>query len=221
MRRWGKGTLDEIAGSILFFTLAGAAVFSLSCYAALNGSAVLHGKTKSDYLLMTVQCALGIAGMALPIWLDRKWQLHLPGYIFLLFYGFLFCAVFLGEMLSFYYRVRQWDTILHFFSGVMLCLLGFVVGDLLSGKENISPLLIAGFALCFSLALGAAWEIYEYVMDGLLEMNMQKFMDDGKSAFQGRMALKDTMEDLMMDAISAILTAGAGYVHLRRKKRAD
>lgn len=221
MRRWGKGTLDEIAGSILFFALAGAAVFSLSCYAALNGGAALHGKMKSDYLLMTVQCALGIAGMALPVILDRKWQLNLPSFIFVMFYAFLFCAVFLGEILSFYYRIRQWDTILHFFSGVMLCLLGFVLADLLVKNLTISPLFAACFALCFSLALGAVWEMYEYVMDGLLQMNMQKFRDDGQRLFLGREALKDTMEDLLVDGLSALLTAVAGLMYLRRKKHAD
>lgn len=220
MRRWGKGTIDEICGAALFFALTGAAVFSFSCYIGLNG-AVLYGKTQSDYLLTTVQCALGLIAMALPLRLDRKWQLHLPGYIFLLFYVFLFCAVFLGEMLSFYERVRQWDTILHFFSGVMLCLLGFALAKLLSGKTKASPLFAACFALCFSLSLGAAWEIYEYIMDGLLKMNMQKFKDEGQMLFQGRGALRDTMEDLMVDALSALLTAGAGFLHLRRRERLD
>ncbi len=220
MRRWGKGTLDEMAGAILFFALSGAAVFSFSCYAAMKESAVLYGKGKSDYLLMTVQCALGIAGMALPVYLDRKWQMNLPGYIFALFYVFLFCAVFLGEILSFYYLIRQWDTILHFFSGIMLCLLGFVMAGLLAKRRMISPLFAAAFALCFSLSLGAVWEIYEYVMDGLLRMNMQKFKDDGQVLFSGRNALKDTMEDLIVDALSSVLTAGAGYICLN-KKRAD
>lgn len=221
MRRWGKGTLDEIAGSILFFALAGAAVFSLSCYAAMNDSAVLHGKTKSDYLLMTVQCALGIAGMALPVIIDRKWQMNLPGYIFALFYVFLFCAVFLGEILFFYYRIRQWDTILHFFSGVMLCLLGLAIAKLLAKKPTLSPLFAAAFALCFSLALGAVWEMYEYVMDGLLDMNMQKFRDDGQVLLTGRYAIRDTMEDLLVDGLSALLTAVAVFFWMQRKKCAD
>ena len=218
MRRWGKSTLDEIAGSVLFFALAGAAVFSFSCYAQLWDGVALYGKTKSDFLLMTTQCTLAIAGMALPIVIDRKWKLNLPPVSYLLFYVFLFCAVLLGEILSFYYLIGQWDMMLHFFSGVMLGLGGFAAAHLLARKHPISPLFAACFALCFSLSLGAVWEIYEYLMDGLLRMNMQKFADDQLLPFTGRRALSDTMEDLLVDAVSALITATGGFLILRHRQ---
>lgn len=220
MRRWGKRTADESVGAVLFFALAGAAVFSLSCYMRLRAGAALYGKVKSDYLLMTLQCTLGLIGMKAPLLLDRRWHLQLPWYIFLMFYAFLFCAVFLGEVLSFYDLFAQWDMALHFFSGGMLCLLGFCIADLPAEKSNFSPAQKACFALCFSLALGAVWEIYEYVMYGALGMNMQRFGREGV-LLTGRGALRDTMEDLMADAAAALITAGCGYAAMRRKGGAD
>lgn len=193
--------MDEALGAVLFFSLVGALGVALACYITPNGA-------PGDYLLMTLQCALGIAGMALPRLLDRKLHLQLPGALYGLFYTFLFCAVFLGEALSFYYLLPAWDVFLHFFSGVMLTCLGFFMAQRYAAKNGITlgNAALFAFAVCFSLALGALWEGYEYVMDGLLQMNMQKFADESFMPFMGRHALRDTMEDLLVDALAAVVT---------------
>ena len=203
MKRWGKTTADEALGALLFFFFTAAAVLSFAG-AIFPDTALHYGKNQSDYVLMTVQSALAVAAMALIVIADRKFRLALPPLIYGLFYVFLFCAVFLGEILSFYYVVPQWDTMLHFFSGVMMTLLGVH----LTGKTSLElPVpAVAAFAFCFSLSLGALWEGYEYVMDGLFHMNMQKFADASLQPFSGREALKDTMEDILVDAVAAFAT---------------
>lgn len=208
MRRWGKGTLDETLGAVLFFALTGAAGVALASYVTAGGR-LLYGKARSDFLLMTMQCALALLGMTLPRILDRKLRLQLPAGLYALFYAFLFCAVFLGEILSFYYLFPLWDVFLHFFSGVMLCYLGFFIAQSYADRKQIrlGNAALFAFSVCFSLALGALWEGYEYVMDGVLHMNMQKFADENLSPFTGRAALRDTMEDLLVDALSAVVTA--------------
>lgn len=208
MRRWGKGTLDETLGAMLFFALTGAAGVALTSYVTAGGR-LLYGKARSDFLLMTLQCVLALLSMTLPRILDRKLHLQLPAGLYALFYAFLFCAVFLGEILSFYYLFPLWDVFLHFFSGVMLCYLGFFIGQSYEKRKQIrlGNAALFAFSVCFSLALGALWEGYEYVMDGVLHMNMQKFADADFSPFTGRAALRDTMEDLLVDALSAIVTA--------------
>ena len=202
MRRWGEGTTDEALGAVLFFSLcASAGVALLSFVQFGNGG-------RTDYLLMTLQCALGIAGMGLPRLLDKKCGLSLPGAFYGLFYAFLFCAVVLGEVLEFYYLVPMWDAVLHFFSGVMLTYLGFHLARM---YLHVRGIVCAMAAVCFSAALGAVWECYEYLMDGMFAMNMQKFTDEGGRAFFGRAALADTMEDLLLDVLSAVLTGGVLY----------
>ena len=199
MRRWGEGTTDEALGAVLFFSLCASAGVALLSVVRLGNV----GRT--DYLLMTLQCALGIAGMGLLRLLDKKCGLLLPGTFYGLFYAFLFCAVVLGEVLEFYYLVPAWDALLHFFSGVMLTYLGFHLAQMYLHARGIA---CAVAAVCFSAALGAVWECYEYLMDGMFAMNMQKFMDEGGRVFSGRAAIDDTMEDLLLDMLSAVLTGG-------------
>ena len=122
-------------------------------------------------------------------------------------------------MRIFYYAVPHWDTILHVFSWVMLGALGFVLVNLLNDapnvKMNLSPGFVAFFAFCFALSCGAVWDIYEYLMDGLLSMNMQHFAVEDGTPLVGRAALLDTMKDLIVDALGALLIAVIGYFTLR------
>ena len=202
MRRWGKGTADEIGGTVLFFVLCGAVMTAA-------GSYMQYGNGGADYLLMTLQGVLGLVAMALMRVVDRKAKWALPSAFYGLFYGFLFCTVFLGEMLGFYYLIPLWDAVLHCYSGVMLTYLGFHLAGLYALRKQITLGVaeMAVFAACFSLALGAAWECYEYLMDGAFAMNMQKFAAQDGRVLSGRAALKDTMEDLLLDTAAAVTAA--------------
>ena len=182
-----------------------------------------HIKLKSDYLLMFVQCVLGLVIMLLPTMLEKKFKIEIPNFMYILFIIFLYSAVYLGEVQSFYYKIPNWDTILHTFSGAMLGALGFAVVDILNESKRVkmmlSPLFVALFALCFAITLGVVWEIYEYTADGLLGMNMQKFALEDGTLLTGRQALEDTMEDLIVDALGAAVISGIGYLNLRRKHK--
>ena len=139
-----------------------------------------------------------------------------------MYYIFLYCAIFLGEVLQFYYLIPHWDTILHFFSGAMLGALGFILVSWLNDSEKVrvslTPAFVALFAFCFALSCGAIWEIYEYVFDGLLGLNMQKFTTAEGVTLIGHAALMDTMKDIIVDALSALIIALIGYGKLKSAK---
>lgn len=181
-----------------------------------------HGKVKSDYVLMLVECVLGIVVMFLPSMLKRQLHIAVPGRMYIVFVVFLYAAIYLGEIRSFYYRFSHWDTVLHAFSSIMLGALGFSVVSLLNDSEKVaislSPLFVALFAFCFAVALGVVWEIYEFSIDGLLGLNMQKFAEEGGSSLVGRAALVDTMDDLIVDSAGALITSIVGFISIRRKK---
>lgn len=179
-------------------------------------------RTKSDYTLMLIQCLLGVAAMFLPSLIEKRWKFDIPNIMEVLYVIFLYCAIFLGEVRNFYYVVPHWDTILHTFSGAMLGALGFSVVSLMNDTEkwklNLSPAFVAFFAFCFSITLGVIWEIYEFSFDGLLGLNMQKFaLEDGKLLI-GRNALLDTMKDLIVDGIGALVISIIGFISLKYKK---
>ena len=97
----------EIIALILFISLALSTVFALIRFiiapAELQGGAP-YEKIKSDYLLMLLQCTVGLIVMMLPTFIYHKWKLVVPGVMCILYYVFLYCAIFLGEIFSFYYR---------------------------------------------------------------------------------------------------------------------
>ena len=49
-------------------------------------------------------------------------------------------------------------------------------------------------------------------------MNMQKFMLEDGTNLVGRTALMDTMKDLIVDAIGALVTSTVGYISLKYDK---
>ena len=65
---------------------------------------------------------------------------------------------------------------------------------------------MAVFALAFSVAIGAVWEIFEFAMDSIFGLNMQKS------------GLVDTMWDLIVDTLGATVIAAMGFGYLRTGK---
>ena len=179
-------------------------------------------RTRSDYILMLIQCLLGAFALVLPTFLTRKYNIKIPTTMNILYLVFLYAAIFLGEVRNFYHVVPYWDVILHAFSGGMIGALGFSFVSLLNNIENLhlhlTPLFVAFFAFCFAITLGVVWEVYEYVFDGLLGLNMQKFLLESGEALVGRNAVVDTMHDLIVDSAGAFIMCTIGYVSLKYKK---
>jgi hypothetical protein len=187
-----------------------------------NASSAPDFRSKSDYILMLLECILGIFAMMLPGLLEHRINLVISSKMLVLYALFLYCAIYLGEVRSFYYAIPYWDNIMHFFSGCMLSTLGFSFIVLLNRTDkipiNLSPEFISVFTFCFAVTLGTLWEIYEYSMDGLFGLNMQKFALGDGTQLVGHAAVSDTMEDLVVDCISAFAISAVGYLSLKHKK---
>ena len=179
-----------------------------------------YRRIKSEYVML--QCCLGVVAMLLPPILKRRAQLEIPSNMMIFFTIFLYCAIYLGEVKSFYYHVPHWDTILHTFSGAMLGALGFSFINFLNNTDRVpiylSPLFVVTFAFCFAVTLDVFWEIYEFTADGMLSTNMQKYALENGTLLAGHDALADTMKDLIVDTIGAFVVSVFGYVSLKYKK---
>ena len=177
----------------------------------------------SDYLLMLMQCILGLVTIHLPGILERRLRFELPGLLYGFYIVFLYCAIFLGEVRSFYYLFPRWDSILHFFSSMMTGFFGLMVVTILNRDRhvsmNLSPLFVCLFAFCFSVTIGSLWEIYEFLGDGLFGLNMQKFMTAQGELLVGHDALRDTMKDIIVDVLGALLASVIGMISIRRGTR--
>ena len=181
-------------------------------------------RSRADYALMLLECMLGIFVIHVPSLLAKKLRFVFPPFLYSLYIVFLYCAIFLGEVRSFYYAVPYWDNILHCMSSVMSGIFGFMMISILNrgrgATTRLSPVFTALFAFCFSVMVGAVWEIYEFSFDSILGLNMQKARLEDGTPLIGNAALTDTMKDLIIDALAALAVAVVGLVNNLRKSKA-
>lgn len=149
-----------------------------------------------------------IAGLTfLPLILGRRFRARIPAEMELLAVVFLYASLFLGEVHGYYVRYWWWDALLHTGSGFLLGILGFLLVHILNEHERVElhmkPGFVAFFAFLFAVGLGAIWEIFEFAMDQLFGMNMQKS------------GLVDTMWDLIVDTVGALFISVLGWRSLR------
>jgi mannose/fructose/N-acetylgalactosamine-specific phosphotransferase system component IIC len=206
----------------VFASLALSAIYAIIGIVRATSRAIPelpYDRLKSDYALMLLQCLLGIVVMFLPSILEKRWKLAVTNRIHILFVLFLYCAIILGEVRSFYYLVPHWDIIMHVFSGGMLGAIGFSVIDALNDSKGVHIYLtdkfVAVFSFCFALSLGTLWEIYEFSVDSIISSNMQKYASEDGTPLLGMLALQDTMKDLIVDALGALVVIVFG---VSRKK---
>jgi uncharacterized membrane protein YjdF len=73
----------------------------------------------------------------------------------------------------------------------------------------MKPGFIAFFAFLFALGVGVFWEFFEYIADKIFDFTMQK------PAFGDSTGLTDTITDLMVDALGAMVISLLGYRYLK------
>ena len=171
-----------------------------------------------------------------PATLKRYAGIHIPLGLEIGFTVFCFCALILGDVADFYGLFPWWDLLLHGLSGILLgiaayCILNAVckktapAGAAPNGAAKPSPTFTFVWIICFVLAIGALWEMMEYVTDGMLGLNSQQFLESGGTfdetvPLPGREALRDTMEDMLLNLAGATLLAAALSVY-NKNRRSD
>ena len=163
---------------------------------------------------LTASTTIAIVVITLfPFLLGKRFQVFIPPEFECLATIFVFGSLFLGEVRGYYLRFWWWDLALHTASGVLLGIVGFLLVYVLNEKEEIqlhmAPGFVALFAFMFGVGIGALWEIFEFSMDQFFGLTMQKPMWDDPSG------LTDTMWDLIVDSLGAVVIAVMGYGYLK------
>jgi len=158
-----------------------------------------------------------IAIVISPEILMKRFAVTIPTEFQILAIIFVFAALFLGEVRSFYTRFWWWDIVLHTSSGLLLGIVGFLLVYVLNEHKRIDfhmhPRFVALFAFVFAVAVGALWEIFEFGMDRIFGTNMQKPMLGDPSG------LTDTMWDLIVDTLGAIAISTFGWWYMKQGQR--
>lgn len=167
----------------------------------------LVGAVLSGQWLTAVLVAFIIGLTFFPLVLGHRYGVFVPPELELLAVFFIFATLFLGTVRGYYLRFVWWDALFHAGSGFLLGIVGFLLVHVMNQHEEIDvhmkPGFVALFAFVFAVAGGAVWEIFEFSMDSVFGLNMQKS------------GLVDTMWDLMVDTGSAGLMAWLGYGYLK------
>lgn len=176
----------------------------------------------SDYVFIAINAIALLIATFVPRFIRKKWKIIIPEMSLRIYLLFVTAALLLGEIGGFFVYVSWWDSALHLISGSLIGIVGFSLIDILnksnSDKFKLSPIFVALFVFCFSLAVGVIWEIIEFTVDALTESNMQRFKDSVTGElWLGRKALTDTMKDFILNTIGATIISILGYIDLRRK----
>lgn len=158
-----------------------------------------------------IEVAIILCVTFLPEILGQRFQVKIPHEFETLAVVFVYLSLFLGEVQGYYVRFWWWDIVLHAGSGFLLGVLGFLLVYVLNAKEdvelNLEAKFISFFAFFFAMGMGAIWEIFEFAMDQLFGMNMQKS------------GIEDTMWDLIVDGIGALIISILGWGFLKTRGR--
>ncbi|MDA3855864.1 MAG: hypothetical protein PF569_06380 [Candidatus Woesearchaeota archaeon] len=146
----------------------------------------------------------------IPSLIGKNYQIGLPIEFELFLLVFIFASIMLGEIHSYYTRFWWWDVVLHISSGLILGMIGFLIIFILNYEKkihlNLNPIFIALFSFSFALSIGVIWEIFEFSMDQIFGFNMQKS------------GIVDTMWDLIVDSIGALIVVTGGYFYTKKVK---
>ena len=200
------------------------ALYFLTKFAAGNISNVLTQEKMQVPELMSalLQCFLGAIVLYVPMLVSKVTKIRIPDALCSFYYVFALCGTIFGEAFSFYYAVPHWDSVLHFSSGIMAGMIGGILVVTFLQKKKceklISPVVIVFSIICIGICVGVVWEIYEFSMDTLLGVNMQKWMFQDGTSLVGQAALVDTMKDLIIDLAGAIAAAISACSSLKQRK---
>ena len=150
--------------------------------------------------------AIGVLALTfLPAIIERQLRLQLPLEFTLVTCLFLYASFGLGEVQQFYERFWWWDTLLHSFSALVMGLIGFLTAYVfhMTRRIRMAPFHVALVSFGFAVTVGTLWEIFEFIMDVSFGLNMQ------------RGSLTDTMTDLIVDVVGALIAGWFGYHYVK------
>lgn len=200
------------------------------------------------YMLLGI---LTILLFGIPDFVEKKFRVTIPLGLKTVILLFIFAAEILGEVNAFYVKIPIWDTMLHTTNGFLMAAIGFALIDLFNRSERftfrMSPFFVAFVAFCFSMTVGVIWEFFEFSMDSLFGLDMQKdwivdtinsvkLNPDGLNepvkvivdslVVNGEewniggyldIGLVDTMKDLIVNFVGAVVFSVIGIIYLKKR----
>lgn len=165
----------------------------ISAYCALSG--FYRGDSYA-----ASQAMLAIVMFSFPALITRFLHIYIPQDCRLIYYSFSFCTVVVGSAMYGYSKIPHWDKLFHFFSGTLISAVGLIICHLLfhalTGTKKIRFILYSLFPFLFNLSVAALWEVYEYMLYILFNIDAVNTLTSG---------VNDTMQDMIVCLLGGFL----------------
>ena len=238
-----KHELREHKSSFIIYNILRFLVICMMIFEILNRS------YESAFL-----CVLTLILLIIPSFFQVALRIEVPTVLEITILFFIFAAEILGEICNFYSIFPFWDTVLHTLNGFLTAAIGLSLVQLLNKSDKLlfqlSPLFTSIVAFCFSMTIGVIWEFFEFGMDQIFNLDMQKdtvihtissvslnssgenipiIIKDiqdvtvsGKDLALGGsldIGLIDTMQDLLVNFIGALVFSILGFFYVKNKDK--
>lgn len=135
------------------------------------------------------------------MWGGKSFITKVPYYLQTELNIFICVGCVVGTSLNLHTDFESMDIVLHFFAGVLSQSFMFELIPLVNGKtRETGPALQAMFSFTGAIAILVGWEFYEFSMDRIYGMTMQR------SDVLSEVGLVDTMWDLINGTAGALLS---------------
>lgn len=150
----------------------------------------------------------------IPFFIAHRMNIQFPWFVFFLIALALWFHT--AGYIQGYYEMfyPYYDKIAHLVSGTTVALIGFMGVIFLDRywNMNLTAPFIVGFTIMFGVALGAFWEMYEFLVDTFFGGSLAGPMQNG---------LNDTMLDMMFVLAGSIIVAIMGVFYFRHHRKED
>ncbi|HNB02839.1 MAG TPA: hypothetical protein PLV88_00985 [Methanoregulaceae archaeon] len=182
-------------------------------FMALIALNALRALFRGEYNAM-VTAVLMLGMTVIPFVVAKRMNINLPWFVFFLVALALWihtAGYVQGYYTTFY---PYYDKIAHIVSGTAVAVLGFLGVIFVDKymKMNLNTWFIIFFTIIFGMAMGAAWEIYEFLVD---------FFFGGSLAGPMQNSLNDTMLDMMFVLAGSIVVALLGVFWFKQHRKEE
>lgn len=140
---------------------------------------------------------------------EKYLKIKIPLSFTIIFVVFMVLCLLLGSWLDFYEKFPWWDDLLHFSYGIGFSFVGYLIIYIIFQKNNLEDNIgiIILFSFCFTIAVWAMWEIYEFLGDSWWGFNMQ--------STEIWRWVNDTMHDIILATVASIIVNTYVYLYLK------
>lgn len=170
---------------------------------------------------------------------------HVPSVVQTFLIVGIFAASFGGKFMNFYYDLQYWDTILHLIGGGACVFFGYEIATAMQKRDKAeAPLsLVLLAAVGFSFLASTGWELFEFTFDQIacksafeagnilkagdaqhwsytiaMAAESPKIESLFEPYFQERWAIMDTMADIVLNTVGALVSIIAIKIYPYRHK---